>query len=239
MYETCDIVRYSETDSKGVITLKSVVDRFQDSAYFELTELGLGGDYFAGRNTGWFVFFWQINVVRAPRRDERIAVGTLSCETGGISEHRNQYIKDYDGNVLVQAYSVWSLVDLGQMRITRIPDEVRRKHVGAPQTDKSYPGRRIQIPSALSFEEIGVCTVAPWQLDSNCHLNNSWYIAMALAKLKMSADEIGCICVEYQSQASEGARIRFLSAREGKTVYLVCLSDEGKSFCRMRIEKRI
>ncbi len=236
MYEISGRVGYSETDPGGVMTLKSVAERFQDVSYFELADRGFDRDYFAARNVGWFIFFWQIDVLAAPRINERIAVGTFPYRTGGLSECRNYYVRDCDGNDLVLANSVWSLVDLGRMQIVKLPDEIKERDTVKGRLEMDYLGRRIVFPPDLSFEEIGRCAVAPWQLDSNRHLNNSRYIEMALANSDLNTERIRRICVEYQSQAPEGATLRFLSAREGENRYVVCASDSGKSFCRMKIE---
>ena len=86
-----------------------------------------------------------------------------------------------------------------------------------------YAGRKIAVPAGGSMA--GPITVMPHHLDSNHHVNNGQYVAMALEFLPEGA-EIRQMRAEYKKQAFLGDVLHpYVAAEEGRLV--VSLQDEG------------
>ena len=137
MYEYETRIRYTETDPEGKIKLNAIADCFQNVFHFEGDDENFGTEYLLEKNQGWFINFWQIDINRYPKCGEQVVVGTFPYEDKGNVEGRNFYIKSELGEVLVRANSIWSLVELSELKILRIPEELRnRSHY--PRLEMNY-----------------------------------------------------------------------------------------------------
>lgn len=237
MYEFESKVRYSEADKNGNLMIHAMANYFQDCSHFETDDLKLGTDYFLEKAEGWFINFWQINILRIPQRGEKIVIGTFPYQVKEITEHRNYYIKNNSGEILVQANSIWSLIDLNEMRILRIPAVVKEKYVFQEKLVMQYHPRRIKIEQGLHFVEIGRHRISRVQLDSNNHLNNAQYIQIALSDIPVSLHTIRQICIEYKKQALNREIIIVNFAEKDSDIFIDLKSEDGASYAIMWLRR--
>ena len=76
MYKFSSRIRYSEVDSKGILSLESLLDYFQDCSTFHSEDVGVGLGYLKERHLAWVLSAWQIVVDRYPRLCEEVRIGT-------------------------------------------------------------------------------------------------------------------------------------------------------------------
>ena len=79
-------IRYSEVDSKCVLTLEALTNYFQDCSVFQSEALNIGMDYLKHENMAWVLASWQICIDRLPRLDEKVTISTWAYDMKAFYE---------------------------------------------------------------------------------------------------------------------------------------------------------
>ena len=218
MYSFDAIVRYSETHGRPEANAATIANYFQDCAIFDSEQAGIGIEYLKDHNRAWFLISWQIDVERYPVLQEKIRVGTWAYDFKGSMGYRNIVIRDENGANIVQAASQWSYIDTDTLRPVRIEPEV-----GA-----AYPLAE-KLPME-GMEETDRRVVLPYQIDSNNHMNNEAYIALALEYID-SDDMICQIRSEYKRQFVKDECIVIKKAERDDLIQFVFADEEDQTRC--------
>ena len=233
MYEFSSKIRYSETDSKGQLSLDSLLNYFQDASTFHSETLGVGLDYMNELKLAWVLTSWQIVVERYPKLCEDVIIGTFPYDFKGCMGGRNFYMKDAKGEYVAYANSLWSLVDVENGKLVFPTERMLESYELSPKLEMEYAPRKIRV--AEEGDE-GVCgewkeeiIVKQHHLDTNHHVNNVQYIRMALNILPEDV-EVLQMRAEYKKQAFLNDSLRPWVVRNGE-IYTVSLRDEeGKPY---------
>ena len=67
MYSFESMVRYSELDESGKLSLLAIFNYFQDCSTFQSESLGKGIDYLKSKNVAWWLANWQVEIIKRPR----------------------------------------------------------------------------------------------------------------------------------------------------------------------------
>ena len=121
MYSFDSRVRFSETDPNGQLSLPAVINYFQDCSEFQSDSLGTGVDTLGTH--AWILNAWQVQFRHFPKRNDVITIATKPYQFKGIEGFRNFLIFDADGNVAINANSIWTYFDLQKQRPCRITDD--------------------------------------------------------------------------------------------------------------------
>ena len=181
MYSFDSRVRFSETDADKKLNFTSIINYFQDCNTFQSEQLGAGFSLLTQRNRAWIISSWQVEVTRFPVFNERITIGTWPTEFKGMFGNRSYVLLDETGETLTAAHAIWVYLDTATLRPTRILQEDYAPYIDCiqPPYPMQIEGRKILIPDTLSEKEPIPVTLA--HLDTNKHVNNGQYIAMAEA----------------------------------------------------------
>lgn len=237
MYTFESRVRYSETDEYGRLTVAGIMNYFQDCSTFQSEDLRMGLSYLKGKNRAWWLSGWQIIIERQPLFGERIRISTWPHGFKGIYGYRNFTITDEAGNCLVKADSTWFFYDLEKNSPAKVTeDEIRGYGEGEEALAMPPAPRKIKLPETCGTGE--TVTVARHHLDTNLHVNNAQYVAIA-RELLPGRFSIGEVRAEYRKAAVLGDVMvpRTAKIPEG---YVVSLQDkEGNVFANVWLaEKR-
>lgn len=196
--ELSGIVRYSECDENGRLSLPSLINLFQDVATLHGDSLGIGVHYLKDHHLAWLVAFWQIRMKRMPEVDEPYRLQTWGWKFFGIFGMRNCTLLDGEGNMLASANSVWFLYDTEKEVPVRVPEEIQEKYGVHPRLEMDYAPRKVKDPEdGETFEPF---KVGRQNLDTNHHVNNAQYVAMAQAFLP-EGEHFSELRIEYKKQA--------------------------------------
>ena len=116
-------VRYSETDRNGNLSVKSLFDYLQDCCTFQSEDLGESIPVLQERHRAWLLAFWDIDIVRQPRRGEKIRIWTWPHYFKRFFAYRGHAVETEDGTVLVRGNSIWTFVDMENGKALNIPQE--------------------------------------------------------------------------------------------------------------------
>lgn len=236
MYTFDSRVRYSECDSDSNLTLTGIVNYLQDCSVFQSNDLGVGIDYLTGHHLGWVVNYWQIDIKQRPKLSEKITIGTNPYKLNGYFGLRNFCIDTPEGDRLVAANSVWTLIDTDAVTPAKLPEKMIDAYEMQPKFDMEYTSRKIRLPQELEGQgvEAGNVTATEFDLDSNRHVNNSRYVDWAVSAMETCDStfnplSISRLRVEYRRQVvlGETVGLRFYRGDENtRTIEIVGSSGE-------------
>ena len=229
MYSFNARVRYSEVGGDRRLSLPGVVNYLQDCSTFQSEDLKMGIDYLEQSHRAWWLSSWQIVINRYPRLGEEIVVSTWPYDFKGIYGYRNFTICDKQGEYLVKANSIWFLFDTKAGR----PAKVEREDIRGYQTegdkklDMEYAPRRIALSG--EYEAGEPVTVTLHHIDTNRHVNNAQYVAVAREAIPESF-QIREIRVEYKKAAVLGDVMIPRISREKEACTVALCSQDGTAY---------
>ena len=236
MYTFSGRVRFSETDPNGDLKMESLIDYFQDCSTFQSEDLGVGVEYLKKDHLAWLVNYWQLDILELPHLGDSIVAGTSPYEIRGFLGLRNFMLETGDGKRLVNANSVWSLIDMDRGLPVRASEKIVRAYELFPKFDMEYLPRKIRVPKE-GGEEKEPIRITEEFLDSNHHVNNGQYVRLAMAYGTENA-QIERLRVEYKKQAYLGDVIHPRVYQTEENVILIALnSAAGETYAAVEITK--
>lgn len=236
MYTFESRIRYSEVGSDCKLRLLSLLNYFQDASTFHSEDLGLGVGYLEGFDQVWLMSYWQIDVERFPGLCEYVKIGTFPYEFKGCFGHRNFFMQDESGEMIAKANSLWTLMDMKNMSPCRPSEQMKEKYVLEPKLDMEYLPRKIQLLGEPEF--LKPVEVTQRYLDSNLHVNNGQYIAIACDCLPEHF-EIKRMRASYHKSAVLGDVLYpQLYRMEEKSLGVALCTQEGEAYVKVCFEGR-
>lgn len=222
MYSYETRVGFSETDSKLNLSLVELVNYFQDAAIFEAENGTMNMETLGKKHLAWLLNSWQIVIERMPRLNEKVVVSTMPYAFRGFIGYRNFMLQTCEGEILAKAASVWTLVDIEQVKPVRPTEEILASYEISEKIDMEYKPRKIKLLGEGETKEPLV--IYKTQIDSNHHVNNAEYVNMAMNFLDMK-NQIGELRVEYKTAAYLGEKI-YPSVYSTQECVQVCLNND-------------
>ena len=232
MYSYTTRVRYSEITESRVASLLSIINYFQDCCTFEAEDRGVGIDWLNDHKTAWMLTSWQIKIDRRPKYCENIKVTTWACGFRFFLGKRNFTIENAEtGELLVYAYSEWAYVNTEKgLPEKNVPEEEFEAYGMADPLDKEFEKGKIKIPEDAELIQCEPITVTDQYIDTNHHVNNGQYIAIAMTALPEDifrrADDLKGLRAEYKLQSVKGDVLYPYRAEEAGDGAVVILKDE-------------
>lgn len=177
MYRMNRRVTYSDVGTDYKTDMAQIINYFQDCSCFHSDSLGMNIKSMDSRGKVWIMNGWQIIVERYPEYGEEITVGTWPYDFKGPMGLRNFMIEDAEGNRIAKANSVWVFMDVSAGRPARIDEDMIEAYKMEPREDMDYAGRKIKASG--NFERMEAFRVTADCLDTNRHVNNGRFVAMA------------------------------------------------------------
>ena len=234
MYTFDGRVRYSETDENGFLSIAGIVNYFQDASTFQSEDLGVGVEVVSGLGLAWVLNSWQIVVHRIPKLGDRIVIGTFPTSFKGFMGHRNFFLETPEGERLVEANSIWTLLDMKKGMPVRVPALISEKYTLEEPISMPIASRKITVPESGAEQES--FQVGRQHLDGNHHVNNGQYIAMAMEYLPADF-VIGQMRAEYKKQALLQDTIVPVVTVEEERVVVALNGSDGLSFAVVEFVK--
>ncbi|MDO4796676.1 MAG: thioesterase [Coriobacteriales bacterium] len=235
MYSFSSTVRYSECDEHSNITIPALINYLQDCSTFSSESLGHGVSYLREHHFAWFIMAWQIKIDRLPRFCEHITVSTWCYGLTATSAKRNFTITGEDGTTLVRADSLWVVVNTDTGLPFRIPAGEEVYLTDDEPLDLPPTRRKLKLAGdGLPRESI---VVTEQHLDSNHHVNNTQYIAMAdrIVRAQDPDFNLDTLLVQYRNPAQLGDVLHpFLYVEDAGYAVDLCDAD-GSRYCAVRM----
>jgi len=226
MYSFNSRVRFSETDTNRKLSITGLMNYLQDCSIFQSEDIGAGFGYVQKTKKSWLLSAWNVEVLRRPDVAEEITIATWPYDFKGIYGLRNFAILDKEGNYLVKADSCWFLTDITTGRPVRpTADDIAPYPVVEPRIDMEDLPRKITLPDEMKV--VGSIPVMKQHLDTNLHVNNVQYVALACEVLPEGTEVCG-IRAEYRKAAVLGdVLVAKMAVEESKYVVSLCAEDDS------------
>ena len=224
MFSIEKTVAYSDIASGGYADLACIADYLQDCAAFHSDSVG-GGSELLKKEKGcvWLLASWQIIVDRYPRYGEKLKIFTQPYGFDRVFANRNFMICDEAGERIVSADSYWFLLDMNTGLPLRMREDVSGAYQLAGKMDMAYEPRKVRAKAAVRDE--GMVSVARAYIDTNMHMNNAWYIRLAMEYLPPDF-MIRQVRVEYRKAALYPDKIRVFTGRTDTGRIQILMKDE-------------
>ncbi|MGN0342986.1 MAG: acyl-[acyl-carrier-protein] thioesterase [Roseburia sp.] len=233
MYILDGRVRYSEVDSEQRMTVPALLNYFQDCCTFQSEDLGLGVDYLKEQKKAWMLTAWQVYLNRTPKLGETIKVKTWPYDFKGFYGYRNFVLEDQAGEICAYADTVWIFMDLAAGRPVRVTEEMLQAYAPEQKIDMPDTARKLTMPEPADPQPSILVTKA--QIDTNHHVNNEQYVAIAQQYLPEEA-EIRQLRVEYKKAAVLDDVIYPAVNRNENTVSVSLADEAGKPYALVQFD---
>lgn len=222
LYQTRGRIRFSEIGEDGRLTLHHLINYFQDCSTFQLEDIELGTDYFMQQDLAFYILSWQIEINRLPRLGEEIKVGTLIYDCRGMFGYRNYVLFGVNDEVLAYANVCGCFLSVKTGSFVKLTIDEIEKYPIEPKWEMTYLPRKIKAPKAEKYMD--AIRVSQFQIDTNGHMNNSQYVAIASEYLPAQI-QVKQVRVEYKKAAKLGDCLVPTIARQ-EDIYYVTLCDQ-------------
>ena len=164
---------------------------------------------------------------------ETVVISTAPHGFRGTFGYRNFFMRDEQGELLAVADSTWMLMDFNAMKPVRPADEI----LDAYELEERYPMEysRAKIVLGDDKRKQENFRVGMHHLDTNHHVNNGQYVAMAQQYLP---DDfmINRLRVEYRKQAMLGDEIIPWVSKEDGAYKVAINNSEDSAFAVLLFE---
>ena len=237
MYSFQDKVRYSEVDRHGKLSIPAVVNYLQDCSTFQSEALGVGIEHLKKVHRAWLLTSWQIDLLEDMHIGEDIKVGTWSYSAKGVYGYRNFVIRTLEDRPLVNADSLWVFVDTESGKPLKVTPEDIDVYEREEKIDMEYLGRKIKVQG--EGVEKDPVYIKKYHIDTNGHVNNSWYVWFAMEFVPddemIHGRKINRLRVEYKKSAMY-RDIIYPVVYEQEDAITVALNDEqGSSYAIVQL----
>ena len=227
-------VTYSDIAADGMADAAQIVRYFQDCSTMQSESLGMGIDFLEQHSHVWMLTAWQILFRRRPKLSELVKTGTWAYGFDAMYGYRNFILKDARDETLAAANSIWVLVNTRTGR----PEKLTQEYVSGYGCEEKYPmdyaPRRIRLPK--EWKELAPFAVTKADLDTNHHVNNARYIAMAMEYVDEDL-HVSQMRVEYKKSAVYKDMIYPRLHRENELLTVALCDSDGQVFvaveCRL------
>ena len=230
MFEYTSRIRYDEVGCEGVASPSALANYLQNAAIFHAGEVGYDIYRMLEMRRGWFLLSWHIRFGRSVRWNEEIRIRTWAYDFRGPFGRRNFQIFDRQGGILVEATSLWALMDLDRLTMVEPPEDMIRAF--APEGKALFSMRR---PGKIDGGQLAPSfRIQRRDLDTNGHVNNIRWMEMALPYWP-SGRPLQELLAEYKHSAVCGDQVSPRLTETGEDVHVALCREDGEPFVRIQM----
>ena len=219
-------VRYSEIGENGLLTLPGILNYFQDCSTFQSEESGLGIEVLKEWKRFWVLSAWQVIVERYPCLGENIRTSTWAYGFRSFLGMRNFCMETEDGERIAYANTYWTYINAENGLPVKLTERDTAGYEMEEKLDMDYAPRKIILPG--EYEQQEAFAVQKHHLDTNYHMNNGQYVAVA-SDLLPENFEVNRLMVSYHKSAVLGDILYPVIYGKGTEEVTVVLETEEHS----------
>ena len=226
-------LRSSDVDVDRRLRTSVLFSMFQEAAIAHTEALGMGREKTLDKGLLWIVTLQSLEVSRMPEYDEDVVLKSWPGRTMHLLFPRYYSMETAEGEPLLRASSLWSLLD-AETRTIVFPEKYGISIEG------TVTGDEIALPSAprsIPFDRSREMAVTYSMTDLNGHMNNTRYFDIAEDLIHEGVKGLGLksLKAEFSREIRLGSQFTLSSGRE-KNRFFVSGSGEKETFFRMSLE---
>lgn len=214
-------VRYHEIDKNWKLTLKSILNYFNDVVTLENKNNPQRRKYLQANDLNWLLLKWHIKL----NGQQPIFGDTITARTWPHAMDRYYAYRKFDlsfnNEAIVKANSLWLLIDSKKKKPVRINSELTNFYkLSGKEKPISFASDNINKSNKYSHKEF---IALDSDIDTNQHVNNVVYIRWildSLPKITYSDYSLNEITISYKKEVLENERVSVISYFERKNQLL-------------------
>lgn len=203
-------VLFHDTDTNGIIFPSRLFMFLQETAHGHTNSVGCSPDVMIKRDGGCF---WLtricVSVLSDIKAGDELEVVTFATDDSRGFSFNRCFEVYRDGEKVCEAYSVWVLMNLSEMKPMAVKDWNFDLGLEAPV--KPSAPLHVRIPKDIVMTESGTQTVYYRDIDYNGHMNNARYpdvICGFLDSKELMGKRVGEISISFMHEAARGETIK-------------------------------
>lgn len=229
-------VKWFETDASGKLSITSICNFLQETAWNHANHLGLGYSAISKDNIAWVIISYQIELFKYPVWLDEIIVETWPSGVEKLYANREFFVKDINGNIMLKVSTKWLIIDMKSRRPQK-PDALKDiMHLVNPEKATSFES--FHFPGNINLEKIGSYIVKYSDIDLYGHVNNSKYIQWVMDSIPLSFIEKKSIRdfeIKFAHECKYGEEIVFLSRPKDYTLFSGIRKGDEKVIFQVKI----
>lgn len=181
-------IGFSDVGSDLGILNSAILRLFEDVCCLHGESIGDGFSDSPGR---WFLTAYRVKVIRRPKYGEWVTAKTWSREMKGVSASREFEIYGADGKPAVIALSNWARMNTAIGKLERMSDEAFAKYESEPERHNFIEPWIQKLRTTGEAEFSREYFVDRTLIDPNRHMNNVYYLDLALRTLPEEVYDLG------------------------------------------------
>lgn len=232
-------IRANEVDVRHRLTVTALVNFLQESAMHNVEEIGLPMQVLHKKNLGWILSRLHLRVSYYPKEMEEIQVQTCAYAFEKYQAYRDFRVYNAKNELIATAASSWLVFDLAKRQFIAIPDFIKNSvNICKEETPLFMPKAKLSPLQSIDYQFYH--QVRWHELDTNHHVNNTFYFQWALESLPIEI--LNHFFVEewdmiFKNECIFGEKIivqaslleKFISEQEEKLTFLLRIIKEVDS----------
>jgi len=216
--DNSDVNMYKKLKTSSLFSL------LQQAASEHCLQLGYSSEYTMNRGFLWVITRQKAEILSLPSYEDVISIETWPGPTRHVIYPRYYRILDSTGNVLINASSVWTLIDAN----TRSVATYDRHGIRLDGTVTGYEISLPRAPEQIEFKWEHDFVVPYSYIDLNGHMNNTRYFDLAEDMIQSPAagDMLKALTVEYSNEALLNETINIKIGQDDKRYYICGDTDK-------------
>ncbi|OFI05371.1 acyl-ACP thioesterase [Clostridium acetireducens DSM 10703] len=219
-------IHYYEVDYKKRVLITTIIDYLSDTATYQSEELNVGINYLSNQHMAWVLYKWDIDIKKYPMYREKIVVKTEPYSFRKFYAYRKFEITDTHGQVIVEANSVWLLINTDKRKAVRITEDMYKGYGLDKSENKLLNIKKINSPIRIDAEKY--FNVRYSDIDVNKHVNNVKYVNWVIESIPIDLIKdykLKSIKVAYRKETTYGEKIKVITEINNKEKELICLHE--------------
>lgn len=172
-------IHYYQIDLNLNLSVVGLLRILEDIAILHSDDMGLGLKYYEENNLGWMLIRWHIKINRMPKFKDTVTVITEPKAFRNFYANRFYTVNDREGNVLVDAKTLWAFVNTGTRKPMKVNDDMYKGFQITEEDNIEFTKLEI-VPAISRIDESKSFNVRISDIDTNQHVNNTQYVAWAI-----------------------------------------------------------
>jgi medium-chain acyl-[acyl-carrier-protein] hydrolase len=178
-------IRTNEVDWRHKLTIPALVNFLQETAMYNIGEIGLPMKVLHDKNLGWVLARLHLHVYQHPQEVDEIVIETCAHTFEKYQAYRDFRIYNEKQELICTAASSWLIFDLEKRQLIAIPEFVRNSvSMCKEQTPLFMPKNK--LPNLQNIDYQYNYQVRWHDLDANKHVNNTFYFQWILESLPLA-----------------------------------------------------
>jgi len=228
------VIGIEEIGRHGEATNRALLVAMENIACTYSANVGYGAKEVETKHRAWILLDWKIKVLKRPSYNERVEIITWSTDIDKLFAFRDYEIRYESGELLAIGTSRWIFMDTEKKRPVRITEDVAALYESEPNqhvfTEKDRELLSEIDESKLKTAETYTYRLRRSDIDMNNHMHNINYLDMAYEILPQKiydTVEFNTIRIQYKKQILPDTLVNCKYYQEGKTHFVVAVSEEG------------